>query len=166
MSNRPVPFTEPFKNTSSIRPKKEFMDWKPNCIKVRRALFGLSQPGLAHTIFFLSSGRSTTSTRKRESETSRTDGSSESAFIQGLARIKDGERRVEQDGHAEKTGEPVIQKPRRRRRLTKEAFGQLLLKQPLGNPMDLQDAVNGQLLFEGEDEMHGQERAVAGVSVP
>lgn len=50
--------------------------------------------------------------------------------------------------------------------MTKETSEQLLLKQPLGNPMDLQDAVNGQLLFEGEDEMNGQEHAFAGVSIP
>jgi hypothetical protein len=35
------------------------------------------------------------------------------------------------------------------------ADGQLLLKQPLGNAMDLQEAVNGQLFFDNEDDMVG-----------
>jgi hypothetical protein len=52
------------------------------------------------------------------------------------------------------------------RLMMKHTPDQLLLKQPLGNPMDLQDAVNGQLLFEGEDEMNGQEHVFAGVSIP
>jgi hypothetical protein len=31
----------------------------------------------------------------------------------------------------------------------------LLLKQPLGNAMDLQEAVNGQLFFDNEEDMAG-----------
>jgi hypothetical protein len=38
--------------------------------------------------------------------------------------------------------------------LTRNAM-KLLLKQPLGNAMDLQEAVNGQLFFDNEDDMAG-----------
>ncbi|KAH8085394.1 hypothetical protein HD553DRAFT_28045 [Filobasidium floriforme] len=40
---------------------------------------------------------------------------------------------------------------------------QLLLKQPLGNAMDLQEAVNGQLFFDNEDDMAGVGAGYGGV---
>lgn len=40
----------------------------------------------------------------------------------------------------------------------------LLLKQPLGNAMDLQEAVNGQLFFDNEDDMAGMGAGYGGVS--